>query len=67
MPEPEEVLGHLVHWSGVRLKDNGVKNHYQNNYAHLEKDMEKSIITLLYKFPTNERMRAGMGSVGCPS
>lgn len=48
------MLGHLVHWSGVRLKENGVTNHYQNNYVHLENNMEKSIIKLFYKFATNE-------------
>ena len=45
---------------------NGVTNHFQNNYVHLENDMEKSIIKLFYKFPTNEKMRAGMGSVEYP-
>ena len=29
--------------------------------------MEKSIIKLLYKFPTNERMRAGIQGVVYPS
>ena len=29
-------------------------------------DMEKSRIKLFYKFPTNQRMRAGMGSVEYP-
>ena len=51
---------------GGRFKDNGVTNHYQNNYVHLENDMEKSRIKLFYKFPTNEMMRAGMGSVEYP-
>ena len=66
LPELAEMLGHLVHWSGVRFKDNGVTNHFQNNYVHLENDMEKSIIKLFYKFPTNEKMRAGIGSVEYP-
>ena len=65
-PEPAETLGHPVHWSGGRFKDNGATNHYQNNYVHLENDMEKSRIKLLYKFPTNEKMRAGMGGVEYP-
>lgn len=66
LPELAEMLGHLVHWSGVRFKANGVTNHFQNNYVHLENDMEKNIIKLFYKFPTNEKMRAGMGSVEYP-
>lgn len=60
-PSPEPADKVILSTGQGRFKDNGATNHYQNNYVHLKMTW-KSRIKLLYKFPTNEKMRAGIGS-----